>query len=188
MWCCKSNAVIEQPQVLEEDATLDKDVAAKPVSLDEDDISKNPSMTSFGAFFLETVNTNNSTFLHSDGKTESSSLLNGGNDLFTVASSSSEVDDRTNDDNETKDKVIKEQVQRDSRVQSFIKRNRSASWKSTKSRSFGRKSDAPQDPNVIIVSPSQDDTHISTVYSEDTRVAQNSSDNSNFFDTICGCR
>ena len=175
--------MIEQPQVLEEDATLDKDVAAKPVSLDEDDISKNPSMTSFGAFFLETVNTNNSTFLHSDGKTESSSLLNGGNDLFTVASSSSEVDD-----SETKDEVIKEQVQRDSRVQSFIKRNRSASLRSTKSRSFGRKSNAPQDPNVIIVSPSQDDTHISTVYSEDTRVAQNSSDNSNFFDTICGCR
>lgn len=183
MWCCKSNAVIEQPQLLEEDATLDKDVAAKPVSLDEDDITKNPSMTSFGAFFLETVNTNNSAFLQSDGRTESSSLLNGGNDLFTVASSSSEVDD-----SETKDEVIKEQVQRDSRVQSFIKRNRSASLRSTKSRSFGRKSNAPQDPNVIIVSPSQDDTHISTVYSEDTRVAQDSSDNSNFFDTICGCR
>lgn len=183
MWCCKSNAVIEQPQLLEEDATLDKDVAAKPVSLDEDDITKNPSMTSFGAFFLETVNTNNSAFLQNDGRTESSSLLNGGNDLFTVASSSSEVDD-----SETKDEVIKEQVQRDSRVQSFIKRNRSASLRSTKSRSFGRKSNAPQDPNVIIVSPSQDDTHISTVYSEDTRVAQNSSDNSNFFDTICGCR
>lgn len=177
--------MIEQPQVLQEDATLDKDVAAKPVSLDEDDISKNPSMTSFGAFFLEAVNTNNSTFLHSDGKTESSSLLNGGNDLFTVASSSSEVDDRTNYENETKDEV-KEQVQRDSRVQSFIKKNRSASLRSTKSRSFGRYSDAPQDPNVIIVSPSQDDTHISTVYSEDTRVAQNS--NSNFFDAICGCR
>lgn len=175
--------MIEQPQVLEEDATLDKDVAAKPVSLDEDDITKNPSMTSFGAFFLETVNTNNSAFLQSDGRTESSSLLNGGNDLFTVASSSSEVDD-----SETKDEVIKEQVQRESRVQSFIKRNRSASLRSTKSRSFGRKSNAPQDPNVIIVSPSQDDTHISTVYSEDTRVAQNSSDNSNFFDTICGCR